>query len=320
MSEKNTTSPDVTTITPSEILYTSALTGGVISSEGASPVTAKGVCWDINPDPTIEKSQTMDGYMSGVGQFFSLISGLTPGTTYFVRAYVISALGTVYGNDLSFTTPLISVKFNGSLEYGNVSDINGNSYKTILIGQSVWMAQNLKTTKFTDGTDIPIVKEDAQWTNLLTPGFCWFDNNDSVYADIYGAYYNWFAISTGKLCPDGWHVPSDTEWQALIDYLGGERVAGSKLKEAGHNNWILSNKDATNASGFTGLPSGLRNATDGTFGGQGSVGNLWSATETSPSSFGAAWSRWIHGDTTVVTRKEIYKKDGLAVRCVKTSI
>ena len=103
----------------------------------------------------------------------------------------------------------------------------------------------------------------------------------------------------------------------LVDYLGGDRMAGSKIKEKGTNNWILPNKDATNQSGFTGLPSGLRSTVDGTFRGQGSFGGWWSTTELSPSLLGAAWCRWIHGDTTVVARSEIYKKDGFTVRCVK---
>lgn len=317
MKENHLTAPSVTTTAPTNILYTSALTGGVVDGDPSTQITAKGVCWDINPDPTFDKSATMDGITTGSGQYQSLMTGLTPGTTYFVRAYVITSLGAEYGEDLSFTTRSIGVKYNSSLTYGTVSDIDGNSYKTIPVGPLVWMAQNLKTTKFKDGTNIPIVKEYVDWTNSLAPGYCWYDNNDSVYKDIYGAFYNWFAVSTGQLCPDGWHVPSDAEWQLLIDYLGGERKAGSKLKEAATNNWILSNKDATNESGFTGLPAGLRNANDGTFYGQGSIGAWWTTTETSASLFGAAWSRWVHGDTTVVSRKEIYKKDGFTVRCVK---
>lgn len=313
--ETRITSPVISTTAPSEILYTSALTGGTIASDGGSQITAKGVCWDINPDPTTAKNVTVDGY--GSGDYQSMIIGLTPGITYFVRAYATTNSGTVYGEDLSFTTHLTGTQFNNSLSYGTVTDIDGNNYKTIPIGPLVWMAQNLKTTKFTDGSDIPLVKEDSKWANILTPGYCWFNNNDSVYADIYGAYYNWFAVSTGKLCPDGWHVPSDSEWQLLVDYLGGERVAGSKLKEVGTNNWVLPNKDATNQSGFTGLPAGLRNTIDGTFSGQGNFGGWWSTTELTPSLLGAAWCRWVHGDTTVVARNEIYKKDGFTVRCVK---
>lgn len=313
--EKQTFAPIISTTAPSGILYTSALSGGVITDDGGSRINAKGVCWDINPDPVFDKKNTtIDGF--GSDSFQSMIPGLSPGTTYFVRAYVTTKLGVEYGENLSFTTHLTTVKYNNSLDYGVVSDIEGNNYKTIPIGPFVWMAQNLKTTKFSDGTDIPNLKENSQWEISSTPGFCWFDNNDTVYADFYGAYYNWFAVSTGKLCPDGWHVPSDSEWQLLVDYLGGERKAGSGLKEEGSNNWILPNKDATNNSGFTGLPVGLRN-TNGAFSGQGSFGVWWSATETSPSFLGAAWCRMIHGDTAVVSRKEIYKKDGFTVRCVK---
>ncbi len=299
----------------SEILYTSAVSGGIIESDQNSGVAARGVCWDVNPDPTIDMSVTVDGI--GSGEYESAITGLAPGETYFVRAYATTGTGTEYGENLSFTTHLTGVKFNSDLVYGTVSDIEGNNYKTIPIGPLVWMAQNLKTTKFSDGSGIPLVKENFNWSNILTPGYCWFNNNDSMYADIYGAYYNWFAVSTGKLCPAGWHVPSDSEWESMVSYLGGDRVAGSKLKEAGANNWVGPNRDATNQSGFTGLPGGMREAIYGTFGGQGNFGGWWSSTELTTSELGTAYYRWIHGDTTVVVRNGIFKKDGFTVRCVK---
>jgi uncharacterized protein (TIGR02145 family) len=307
-------SPTVETTAVSEVLYATATSGGIVADDGA-PVVVRGVCWGTDSMPTIENSRTTDG--SGSGGFTSSIAGLNFGKSYHVRAYAMNNFGTSYGTDLAFITKTMSVTFNPSLIYGTIEDIDGMSYKTVQIGSQVWMAENLKTSRFNDGTSIPNITNNAQWTDINTPAYCWFNNNDTLYKNIYGAYYNWFAVSSGKLCPVGWHVPSDTEWQLLIDFLGGSNSAGSKIKETGTNNWIFSNSDATNISGFTALPAGQRSTLDGTFNGQGNYGGWWSTTELEPSPLSAAWCRWIHGDTTVVARNEIYKKDGFSVRCVK---
>jgi uncharacterized protein (TIGR02145 family) len=307
--------PSIVTTAATDVLYATATSGGNVVDDGGGFVTSKGVCWSITANPAVENSRTVDG--SGLGEFTSSISGLSLGTFYYMRAYAVNSAGTVYGNEISFTTHVTGVKFNPQLTYGNLNDIDGKSYKTITIGSQVWMAENLSSVKLNDGTPIPQVFNMADWPNLLTPAYCWFDNNDSLYENIWGAYYNWFAVSTGKLCPTGWHVPSDGEWQILVDYLGGSNVAGAKIKEAGKNNWTTSNQDATNESGFTALPAGLRGSYDGIFGGQGIMGGWWSTTELDPSSLSAAWTRWIHADTVILARNNLFKKDGFSVRCVK---
>jgi uncharacterized protein (TIGR02145 family) len=313
--ERQPVPPDVTTVPVTEILYTTATSGGIVTNDGGDQIVAKGVCWGTSSVPTIENSRTADGI--GTGTYASSITGLTSGTLYYLRAYASNSMGTTYGSERSFKTHVTGVKFNPDLTYGTVTDIEGKSYKTVPIGIQVWMAENLNTSKLNDGTTIPLIVDDAEWTNNLTPAFCWFYNNDTLSKNMYGAYYNWFAVSTGKLCPAGWHVPSDSEWQLLVNYLGGSNNAGSKIKEAGTNNWIFPNSDATNSSGFTALPAGLRGSMDGTFNGQGYYGGWWSTTELNPSPLGAAWSRWIHADTTVVARSEIFKIDGFTVRCIK---
>jgi uncharacterized protein (TIGR02145 family) len=307
--------PDVFTSAVSGVLYSTATSGGNVTSDGGSFVFSRGVCWSTAENPTTESSKTIDG--GGPGEYSSSLYELKPGTLYYVRAYATNSKGTEYGDEMSFTTKIADVKFNTSLTYGTLTDIEGKNYKTIPIGIQTWMAENLKTTKYNDGSSIPKVADNSQWTNTITPAYCWFEDNDSLYANIYGAYYNWFAVNTGKLCPAGWHVPSDTEWQVLVDFLGGNKVAGSKIKEAGTNNWILSNKDATNSTGFTALPSGMRSTLDGTFSGQGYYGGWWSTAAADPSPLASAWNRWVHGDTTVVARSEIFKKDGFNVRCLK---
>jgi len=138
-----------------------------------------------------------------------------------------------------------------SAETGTVTDFEGNSYKTVKIGTQWWMAENLKSTKYNDGSPITYVT-----TFGSTPGFCWYNNDESSYKNVYGGLYNWYSINTGKLCPVGWHAPNNSEWTTLQQYLGGESIAGNKLKEAGTIHW-LSDSNANNISGFTALPGGL---------------------------------------------------------------
>lgn len=138
-----------------------------------------------------------------------------------------------------------------------VTDADGNVYHTVTIGTQVWMVENLKTTKYNDGSPIPLVSEASDWANLITPAYCWYDNNIG-YKNIYGALYKWNAVNTGKLAPTGWHVPTEADWQTLETYLGGPNVAGGKLKEAGTSHWESPNTAATNESGFTAYGGGYR--------------------------------------------------------------
>ncbi len=145
-----------------------------------------------------------------------------------------------------------------------VTDIDNNHYEAVRIGSQLWMAENLKTTRYNDGTPIPLVTDSLEWDNLVTPAYCWYRNDPVTYGETYGALYNLHVVSTGILCPSGWHVPSDAEWTVLSDYLGGESVAGGKLKEAGTTHWYTPNAGATNETGFTALPGGIREAANST--------------------------------------------------------
>jgi len=315
--KKNTDaiSPSVTTTKVTEILYETATSGGTITNDGGSAINLQGVCWGTDTMPTIENNRTGDGIATGA--FTSSITGLEFGTSYYVRAYATSSAGTGYGSEIKFTTKTPDVTFNPGLTYGTVTDIDGNNYKTIQIGTLTWMAENLKTSRLNDGTAISLVTNNSDWINNFKSAYCWFDDSNTIYEKIYGAYYNWFTVNTGILCPIGWHVPSDREWQLLVDYLGGSSSAGSKIKEAGTNNWIYSNSDATNTSGFTALPAGLRGSSDGTFSGQGCFGEWWSSTELYSSPLSAAWCRYISGDSTSITRDGLFKIGGFSVRCLK---
>ncbi|MCX6258773.1 MAG: fibrobacter succinogenes major paralogous domain-containing protein [Bacteroidia bacterium] len=196
-----------------------------------------------------------------------------------------------------------------------VKDIDGNVYHTVTIGSQVWMVENLKTTKFNDGTAIPLVTDSLAWSYLFTPGFCWYNNDASTYKNTYGALYNWYAVNTGKLCPPGWHVPSDAEWTQLTDFLGGDSIAGGKMKESGTIHWYSPNIGATNSSRFTALPGGFR-GNNGTFTSLVGFGSWWSVTEAVDDA-SSAYLRLLGYDRANVLRFIDAKSDGFSVRCVR---
>lgn len=180
------------------------------------------------------------------------------------------------------------------------------------IGTQVWMVENLKTTKYRDGTSIPNVIDNTTWSNLTSPSYCWY-NNDVTNKNIYGALYNWYTANIDQLCPTGWHVPSDAEWTILISYLGGESIAGDKLKEAGTTHWQSPNT-GTNESGFTALPGGVR-SNSGIIGlPVGGYGRFWSATEFNATSAGYLIMNF---DAIKVNQTSNLKNFGFSIRCIK---
>lgn len=265
--------PVVTTTAQSNVAQTTATCGGTVTSDGGSAVIARGVCYGTTAAPTLTNSKTTDS--TGIGVFSSALTGLTANTTYYVRAYATNAIGTAYGAQISFET-LETSGGGGEITYGAMSDCDGNTYKTVVIGTQTWMAENLKTTKYNDETAIPLVTDNTEWKNLTTPGYCWYNNDAATYKATYGALYNRFVVNTGKLAPTGWHVPTDAEWNVLIEYIGGGAVAGKKLRETGNTHWTSLNTDATNEYGFTALPGGNRYQTMGIFSSLGVGGSWWS--------------------------------------------
>ena len=242
----------------------------------------------------------------------ALLTGLTANTTYYFRTKVISSSYTTYGTEETFktTNPGRSlISYNPDLTYGFVMDIDGNIYKTILIGTQTWMAENLKTTSYNDGTVIPFVPGESAWTDLSTPGYCWY-NNDSV---SYGAIYNWYAAGNNNLCPTGWHVPSDAEWTTLSTFLGGESIAGDKLKETGTTHWLTSNNNSSNQTGFTALPGGYRSYS-ASYGNIKRYGYWWSSTEASSTD---AFCRYIFYSFDNLGRNTSSKNSGFSIRCIK---
>lgn len=215
---------------------------------------------------------------------------------------------------------------NDQPEKGIVTDIEGNVHRTIKIGNQWWMAENLKTTKYATGTDIPLVTGTSNWDALTetSKAFCWY-NDDINNKETYGALYTWAASMNGAtsstanpsgvqgVCPTGWHLPSDAEWTELTDFLGGETEAGGKLKETGTSHWTTPNTGATNETGFTALPGGDRYH-DGTFYDVGNYAGWWSTTEFSTTN---AYYRSMFYDYSYVGRYTTRKEVGFSVRCVR---
>ncbi len=259
--------PLLTTNSISELTMTTVTSGGNITSDGGLTISARGICWGTTPNPDVNGAHTSDG--TGTGIFTSDLTGLTQDTKYYIRAYATNSLGTGYGDEKSFTTMNNrGILFNPDLTYGSITDIDGNVYKTIQIGTQTWMAENLKTTNLNDGTAL-------SYNLSHEASYCWYNNDEITYRNTYGALYTGYARSNSRLCPTGWHVPSDAEWTTLTNWLG--LLSIGDMKETGTTHWNIPNGDATNLSGFTALPGGSRSS-NGEFGGIGTRGSWWSTS------------------------------------------
>ncbi len=200
---------------------------------------------------------------------------------------------------------------------GDITDAENNIYKTVYIGTQHWMAENLKVTKYNDGTTIPNIFDNTLWQSNTSGAWAYY-NNDASYNSKYGKLYNWYALSpttngNKNACPSGWHVPTDSEWTVLREYIGPESIAGGKMKEVGTTSWNSPNTDATNTSLFTGLPGGMRYV-NGDFNSIGDFGNWWSSTDNITDT---AWARHLGYGNGGADRDVKYKKWGLSVRCLK---
>jgi uncharacterized protein (TIGR02145 family) len=246
----------------------------------------------------------------------SVVSSLALNTVYHFRVKAVNSMGTTLGKDMTFTT--------GSTN-ATVTDIDGNVYPTVRIGNQVWMAENLKVTRYADGAPIELVKNQDAWD--ISSGtkkiFCYY-NNDTVNFNIYGALYNWYAAVNGSAgsssvpsgirgaCPAGWHIPGEEEWNVLETYLGSGGTAGSKLTETGNEHWLGSNSGATNITGFTALPGGRRTSYPYGFVELGTRADFWTATPYP--TYDRVYFRFISGQLISTFRD---KTDGLSIRCVK---
>lgn len=290
----------VKTKTVGEITGTTASVKGEVVDLGEG-MTDHGVYYSTSPNAKSGTKASI-GSPSGTGEYTVLLSGLTMNTKYYVCAYGAMDKTFVYGNETSFTT---------LGPYTTNIDADGNVYSTITIGTQTWMKENLRTTKYQDGTAIPNITDNIAWTPLSSGAYCWYNNDAATYKATYGALYNWYTVvDSRKLCPPGWHVPTDADWTTLETYLGGSSIAGGKLKST--SLWISPNTGATNESGFTAFPNGYR-WYDGSFHGIGGVAYWWTATEASSD----AWCLIIYPNDSE-TVHHVHSKDfGLGVRCIR---
>ncbi len=201
-----------------------------------------------------------------------------------------------------------------------ITDSDGNVYNTVLIGDQCWMKANLKTSKYRNGTNIAYPgSNNSSWANNTTGAYAWY-NNEISWKDSYGALYNWYAVNSANgLCPTGWHVPTDAEFTAMTNHLGGQSSAGGKLKSTRtvpdpHPRWASPNTGATNESNWTGFPGGARGTT-GSFVDLSSYGLWWSSTQYAATE---AWFREMYYLSSSVGRHaDGAKRYGFSVRCLK---
>ena len=322
------TYPTVTTGNVSNITWHSGTCGGNVTSDGGSNVTARGVCWSTSQNPTISNSHTTNG--SGTGSFSSSLTDLSPNTTYYVRAYATNSVGTAYGNQVSFTT---GVNPDGQPCSGTptVTDVDNNTYNTVQIGNQCWMKENLRTTRYADGTSISL----GSSTSSVT-AYRYYPNDNSSHVITYGYLYNWKAVMRNSssswanpsgvqgICPAGWHVPSDAEWMQLTDYVSSQsgyvcgndntKIAKALASTTGWNSFsnycaVGNNPSSNNATGFSAVPAGCHIGPRSF----GYYAYFWSATQDDYT----AYDRNLYYADANVNRFNQERDDGLSVRCLR---
>ena len=298
--------PTINTLEVTEITPTTAISGGNLISDGGTSIYSCGVCWSTSVGPTTSDNKTTDSY--SIGPYSSHISGLAANSTYYIRAYATNSVGTSYGEQKSFST----------LEgFGTLTDPRDSRvYKWVAIGTQKWMSENLaflpSVSPSTDGSETT-----AFYYAYGYEGSIVSSAKATVNYTTYGILYNWPASLTA--CPAGWHLPSDVEWTTLTNYLGGEEIAGGKLKETGTNYWTSPNTGANNETGFSALPGGNHRDNNGSANLY-TDASFWTSTENIPEQGPHwAWGRQLYYATDNVYRYNGYNRRsyGYSVRCIK---
>jgi len=290
-------------------------TATVRFTSSGSGVFERGICWGTSPNPTVSGNKYVFGGSGGYG-FTQVFSGSLVGNQlHYARAYARTSSGIFYSNEKTFTT-LPGQPCSG---VSAVTDIDGNVYQGIKIGTQCWTQSNLKVSKYRNGDNIPTgLNTSAAWQNTTSGAYAIYDNNP-VNDGLYGKLYNHYAVTdTRGLCPTGWHVPSDAEWTTLENQLGGSSVAGGALKSTATQptpgGWTSPNTGATNSSGFTALPGGLRE-NNAFFYSMANFGYWWSSSVSSGS---RAWNRNLNNNGSYIYRNSNdFRSMGFSVRCLK---
>ena len=305
--------PVVTTTTLTKILHTTATSGGIITYDGGAAIIEAGVCYSRKPNPSFDDSTTKNGF--SLGSYISEISELEPNTTYYLRAYAANKKYEIgYGDVIAFTT------LDWNHQFGTFTDPrDDNVYKTIAIGEQVWMAENLRYLPSVVGRDNKFITIPYYYVYRYD-GTSVEEAEATTNYNTYGVLYNWSAAMAGAeysqenpsgvqgVCPVGWHLPSNAEWEELTDNLTGMDIGG-RLKETGTTNWKAPNTGASNETGFTARPGG--SAFYGTIG---SVGYWWT---TNVKNDRYAFSYYLEYNYSHVRRYSFDKEDGHSVRCVR---
>jgi uncharacterized protein (TIGR02145 family) len=312
--------PAISTISPTSVGADSVAIGGSIINDGGNAIVLRGICYSTTPHPNMGNMRTEDG--SGIGLFSTVLRGLASSTMYYARSYAKNSNGVVvYGNEVSFTT---SVSLPGVRCPGTptVTDIDGNVYNTVQIGNQCWTQSNLKTSRYRNGDSIPTGLNNSQWEAAMFGAYG--EQNIPGSFGSFGRLYNHFTVSDLRgLCPTGWKVPSIQEWFGLANQLGGSQLAGSKLKDTLTNpqlyGWDIPNVGATNESGFTARGSGFKDIY-GNLGLAGIAAFYWSSSAYQ-GRINASWimslfhSNTVFSDYDYTTYSE--NRNGFSVRCLK---
>ncbi|MEI6089274.1 MAG: FISUMP domain-containing protein [bacterium] len=264
-------------------------------------------------------SQTKEYKIADISRLDFIKSNLSYSMEIFANGS-INTYNVIDINSIEFiNSTKLTINLLSSSENFSITDIDSiifipNTCTEVVIGTQTWMCKNLDVDHYRNGDEIPQVTDSIAWVNLTSGAWCYY-NNDPALGAVYGKLYNWYAVNDSRgLAPDGWHVPSDEEWTTLSDYLGGESVAGGKLKEAGTTHWLSPNTGATNETGFSALPGGSRHYNYGWFGNIGFGGDWWSSTEGITSH---PWSRALNLAESGIYKEDNYQASGFSVRCIK---
>ncbi len=321
--EQQITVPTVITTSVTAIATNSAQGAGEVTASGNAEISDRGLCWATHDQPTTADTCATAG--SGVGEFSIEMAPLEPDAAYFARAYATNSEGTAYGESVGFHTEV------GVVSCGTVTDIEGTTYEAVQIGSQCWMAENLRTSTYRDGSTIENITDDLAWGPSSSGAWAYY-NNDASNAEPYGMIYNWYAVSDPRgLCPDGWTVPSDEDWKTLELALGmsqsevdatGHRGGddntnpGGSLKSTGTEHWLEPNEGATNTTGFSAYPGGDRNPgpDEPGFWSMSYSAYFWTATELGNDH---AWMRGLSYAQTSIDRATPAKNWGFSVRCVQ---
>lgn len=323
---KDETSPVLITNDVTEITESTAMLNAEINSEDLE-VLVRGFVWDTISNPDLDKNIDKSENGAGVGKYSHQLTDLLDGEMYYFRAYAQTEQGITYGGETSFTTDEILWNGTPCPDCATITDIDGNVYRTVLIGNQCWLVENLRTTKYKDGEQIPITTDNIEWKNATSAAMCYY-NNDSENSVNYGILYNFYAVETGKLCPEGWHVATDNEWKELEGFVDTEYGIGNniwdtegwrgsdvgvKLKSA--NGWLGgSEQNGTDDYGFLGLPAGLREGNNGEFQRVEEWGLWWSAKNTDETN---VYRRYLGNHENNIARFPSNMANGHSVRCIK---